>query len=189
MQLEQPPPDLAVPDVTPFDHLRPTLWRASKVAHITLVSLGSLMLLPAGLVMLALVQFFLIFGSGGMGGTSGMPGGAVFAMISAVGSTCLGVLAWAALSLLFFKRNDARWQRVCWGFCAAFGIVATPCIVGWMVWMSGEGLPSDAAWVYLIFLGMLATAIASISCGCRFSLAAARALGHPPTEEDRAFYV
>lgn len=183
MQLEQPPPDLAVPDVTPFDHLRPTLWRASKVAHITLVSLGSLMLLPAGLVMLALANAFFMFGRGSIPSEVWLP------LISAVGSTCLGVLAWAALSLLFFKRNDARWQRVCWGFCAAFGIVATPCIVGWIVWMSGEGLPSDAAWVYLIFLGMLATAIASISCGCRFSLAAARALGHPPTEEDRAFYV
>lgn len=184
MQLEQPPPDLAVPDPTPFDHLRPTLWRASKAVHITLVSLGTLMLLPGTLVMLAMVQLFVVFGGGGFGGA---PDEIMLPLITAVGSTCFGVFAWAALSLLFFKRNDARWQRVCWAICAIFGVVASPCIAGWIVWIAGEGVPAEIGWIYLIFLAMLGISIACIIFGIRFSRAAAAALKHPPNELDRAF--
>lgn len=187
MQLDQPPPDLAIPEPSPFDHLRPSLWEDSKVAHITLVSLGGLMLLPAALVMFVFVQAFLVFGRGGMGGMGGIPDEAMLALITAVGSTCVGVIAWTALCLLLFKRTDARWQRICWGFCAVFGIVASPCIAGWMIWIAGEGVPNDDGWIYLIFLLMLGIAIASLVFGVRFSRAAAKALRHPPTAEDQIF--
>jgi MFS family permease len=133
--------------------------------------------------MIMLVQFFTLFG----GGFGGPPDEVFLPMITAVGSTCLGVLAWAALSMLFFKRNDARWQRICWAFCAVFGLVAAPCLVGWIVWMADEGLPSEAAWVYLIFLAMLGVAITCLIFGIRFSRAAGAALKHPPTQLDRVF--
>ena len=184
MQLEQPPPDLAIPEPTPFDHLRPSLWRASKVAHITLVSLGTVMLIPAAYVMIALVV--VISFNGGFPG-SGVGNEEMLLLITAVGSTSIGVLAWCALSLLFFKRNDARWQRICWAMTAVFGVVASPCIIGWIVWLSDRGLPGEAWWVYLIFIAMLGVAVACLVVGARFSIAAKDALRHPPTEEDRSF--
>lgn len=187
MQLEQPPPDLAVPTATPFDHLRPSLWRASKIVHIVLVSLGTIMLVPAAYVMIALGIAMTYFGGFPSGSTSGMPTEAVIALITAVASSGVGVIAWCALSILFFKRNDARWQRICWGICAAFGVVSSPCIVLWIIYLTQEGMPSEMGWVYLIFFSMLGVALACAFFGFRYSLAAASALKHLPTEEDRSF--
>ncbi|MCH7225953.1 hypothetical protein [Haloferula sp. A504] len=186
MQLEQPPPDLAIPEATPFDHLRPSLWRASKVAHITLVSLGTIMLLPAGLVMFGLIQFFIYFGGMSAGGFGGMGSEEMLAMGSAVVSSSFGVLAWSALSMLFFKRNDARWQRICWAICGVFGTIASPCILGWIAWISSEGAGVDESWLFLIFWSMFGVALASAIVGFRYSASAHRALQHPPTEEDRS---
>jgi MFS family permease len=110
----------------------------------------------------------------------------MLAVGSAVVSSSFGVLAWSALSMLFFKRNDARWQRICWAICGVFGVIASPCILGWIAWISSEGAGSGESWIFLIFWSMFGVALASAIVGFRYSASAHRALQHPPTEEDRS---
>lgn len=188
MQLEQPPPDLPVPEATPFDHLRPTLWHASKVAHIVLVSLGTLMLLPAGIFLLLIIEMSGWFGRGSSGffSMAGADPGEQLMVIGMFLSCCTGVLAWAALSILFFKRNDARWQRICWAFAAVYGSLGSLTFVGVIIAAADEfSHGPDAAWPLLILLSLLGASIAAAVCGIRYSRSAQQALRHPPTPKDR----
>jgi hypothetical protein len=164
-----------------FNHLRPSLWRRSKVAHIVLFSLGSLMLLPACGVMIAFYQMQQYFGSSGLAGMKDLE---AFAFFSMIGSSCLGIVAWAAMGLLFFKRTDARWQRICWRCCSIFGWVATPSLIVMFVFAIDEGLPSEAWWLFLILAAMLATSFAAGVFGQLFSRSARLSLKQPPSQED-----
>ncbi|BCX49756.1 hypothetical protein HAHE_36640 [Haloferula helveola] len=188
----QPPPDNPQAQYlaqSPFRHLRPELWERSKVAHITLVSIGTLLLLPAAYVFFGM--FIFITFVGGMGGSSwgGMDAETIFLMISAVGSAGFGVLAWSALGFLFFKRNDARWQRACWIFSAIFGGFTTPCAIGWLIYIGNQS-PSgeEIVWVLLVFLIFLAVALSTLVLGMRYARAAHGALKEPVPAQNAPYY-
>lgn len=143
----------------PFSHLDPSIWRTTKTAHITLTVIGTLLLLPASGVLIALWEFV---GSS----FAHADNGTVLALGSALIGTFSGCLAWWALCLLYFKKTDLRWQRIAWSLCAVFGFLTIPCLAGWIIWMLSEKAP---AMVILILLAMFAVALACARLGRRYA--------------------
>ncbi|MFC7338810.1 hypothetical protein ACFQY0_16560 [Haloferula chungangensis] len=138
----------------PFIHLDPGVWKATKAAHITLTVIGTLHLAPALLVLAvfwdSLQSDYSIIGRGAE---------EVLILGSAMLGTISGGFAWCALCLLYFKRNDLRWQRIAWTTCAIFGYLTTPCICVWILWILNE--EPGAGGFLLILFGIF---ISSVSC-------------------------
>jgi hypothetical protein len=144
-------------DHHPFGHLDPSVWKASKVAHITLAVIGTILIFPAGLVFYVLSQAldyqYSFFSNPG---TILLSGSALIGSVS-------GGFAWCALCLLFFKRCDLHWQRIAWTTCAIFGYLTTPCIIGWIVWIMSEQSSADEA--VLIYFGIFTTTVCCMVIG------------------------
>ena len=140
------------PAYDPYQHLDPGVWKATKPAHITLTVIGTLLLAPAGFVILvfweAMGSSYMSFGSD-----------EILLVGSALAGSISGGLAWCALCLLYFKRCDLRWQRAAWSACAIFGYITTPCVFGWIIWVLNE--EPDSGGFILILFGIL---ISSLSC-------------------------
>ena len=149
----------------PFQHLDPTIWKTSKAAHITLTVLGTLMLAPAGLVLLMFWESM----NSSWGVTSDAE--ALLAMSTGMIGSISGGFAWCALCLLYFKRNDLRWQRIAWRTCAVFGFLNLPCISGWIIWMASEHTPDE---FLLILIAILIVTIACAVLGTKYARLAAR---------------
>jgi len=173
-------PEDALPYQSPFHHLRPELWKQSKVMHIVLMVIGTLLMVPL-LYTLAVAAIFLSsFG----GPLSSIPADELPGFISVLVSLCSGGFAWCALGLLFFKRTDARWQRICWAIAAVFGYISTPCTVGWWIYLLDE-VPSvssdpDILWFHACFLFITGVAVLCAVHGTRYSRRAGTALRTPP---------
>ena len=165
---------------SPFHHLRPELWKKTKVMHIILMTCGTLLMIPVVYTMIGAAIYLFNFGSSirpYLGDI--MPG-----LISLMLSCCSGGLAWSALGLLFFKRSDARWQRACWAIVSVFGCITAPCAIGWWLYIS-EQIPTARAdpgviWLHLIFLFITAVALQSAVYGWIHSRRAGITLRTPP---------
>ena len=137
-------------DTLDFPYLEPELWERSRTLHIVLFVLGTLMLAPAAL---AVWGAWMMLEFEAANDTSG-----VLAVITATLGSGLGVFAWTAMGLLLMKRHDARWQRVCWNICAAFGGFNSLACLGWIIALVAENGP-DALIMLMIAL-MLASIVA-----------------------------
>lgn len=158
MDSEPTPPDT-------FHQFDLSLWKRSKIAHITLVSIGTLLMIPACFVLVSIAiaiqrgmypligEFFLHF-------------------LAAIAATTSCGFAWCALCLLFFKRCDAQWQRISWTICAISGYITFPATLLWigtMIKESGNPMhPTLLAWMLLLFF-ILGIAIVCILLGHRYS--------------------
>ncbi|MGB1129347.1 MAG: hypothetical protein ACPG4K_04805 [Haloferula sp.] len=167
---EVPPPQT----YSPFEHLHPELWTRSKVSHITLFSIGTLLMIPG---LYGLFAFAMLVTMWGMFASS-LDAEEMLGIGSALASVCFGGIAWSGLGLLFFKRADVRWQRICWIMVVIFGFVCAPSAVGW--WISAaQELPSvedepGVLWAHAIFLFITATSVGSITFGLQNSARAKR---------------
>ena len=134
------------------------LVRRTKVSHIVLFVLGTL-LMPCGAVVAYLGLTYME-----MGGLRGF-GCEAFAnpVYCALAGTGSGVLAWVMLGLLFFKRADPRWHVVVWPSLILFSVVAG---FGCFVWLTMH----EVADTTLIVAVLWTVVIASVLClviGCR----------------------
>jgi len=120
----------------------PVLAQRAKVPHIILFLVGT-MLLPAAA--LALFGAYML----GLGRHSSPEERATFLL--AAGTASLGVLAWVALGLLFFKRASPVWQLVCWSVVALFGLCCVPSSAYWLWRSHGE----DPMWLPAILITAL----------------------------------
>ena len=154
---------------SPYCHLDPSIWRVTKVTHITLTVVGTLFLIPAAGV---IVIFWNLTGSLG----SLLSDGTETTMLvsTAMIGTVSGVLTWCALCLLYFKRCDIRWQRITWTTCALFGYITTPCITCWILFFLINE-PATGAF-QLLFIAILITSITCIVIGRANSRLAIRRL-------------
>lgn len=173
--------------IDPFRHLEPGLWIASKRAHITLFTIGSLLVAPA---LYPFVVLAVVSASGYGFGPSDLDTEGGLMLISFALSSCAGILAWTALGILFFKRADARWQRACWRVTAVFGWISTACTIGWLIFALNELFPhSNYGWpeftAIAILLLVLGTSMASAVCGHRFSRSASAYLAGCSNATDR----
>jgi hypothetical protein len=173
-------PEPHLPQYSPFDHLKPELWNQSKAAHITLFTIGTILMIPAAYALVAIAIFMTMWDSFG----TSLEAEQLLGFVTGMASTCTGGLAWCALGLLFFKRADARWQRFCWAACAVFGFIATPCAMGWWIFVGSE-VPSpsddpDILWLHGIFLFLVLTAFACATFGVRYSRQAGHAIRSIP---------
>jgi hypothetical protein len=148
------------PSHDPFQHLSQSIWKTTKLAHITFTVIGTLLLAPATIVM-AVFWESLRSSHSPWNEKEGL-----LIMASAMIGTISGVFAWCALCLLYFKRCDLRWQRIAWSVCAIFGFLTLPCITGWIIWAANEQFPPV---FFLILVGILIVAITSAVVGTRYS--------------------
>ncbi|MEI7928547.1 MAG: hypothetical protein WCH40_08355, partial [Verrucomicrobiales bacterium] len=134
------------------------LVRRTKVFHIILFVLGTLLMLPG-----AVVSYFAAMLMD-MGGFPGFGEKAIANPIyCAIAGTGTGVLAWVMLGLLFFKRADPRWHVVVWPSLILFSVVAG---FGCFVWLTMH----EVADTTLIVAVLWTVVIASVLClviGCR----------------------
>lgn len=141
---------------SPFHHLDPNIWKATKSAHITLTVIGTLLLAPAALVLA-------VFWSSLQSNHLSFGGDEIMMVGSAMIGTISGGFAWCALCLLYFKRSDLRWQRIAWSTCAIFGYLSTPCIIGWIVWLLSNE-PNSGGFFLLLF-GIFISSVACMVLG------------------------
>lgn len=175
-------PEPPVPSYSPFSHLRPELWERSKIAHIVLFVVGTLLMIPAVYALIAVAIFMTMWGSF----NSMLDGQEILGFVTGMASTCTGGLAWCSLGLLFFKRADARWQRFCWAVCSVFGFVAAPSTVGWWIYAASEfPTPSeepDILWAHGIFLLLFIIAVICAALGLRYARHAGKELRSIPED-------
>lgn len=162
----------------PFRHFNPELWTASKKAHITLFTIGSLLVLPA---VYALFMMVMLLTEGFGFGPADIDTETFFGIASVAASTSSGTLAWSALGFLFFKRADARWRRVCWNICAVYGWIGLMSSLGWFIYLIQKVNFSphgtwDAIFFFGCFLLIILSALACIMSGRRHASAAKRFL-------------
>jgi len=150
-----------------FAFIDPELARHTRITHIVMAVVGTLLMIPACLILFG-ISMLLLEGFGGPGRPREWA-----AVISAVAGSVTGGLGWCALCLLFFKRADARWHLAAWSLCALHGVVTLPGIVGWSVFVMREMLRHwprgdiDAFLLVLVFATILANSCACILLGLR----------------------
>ncbi|MEP4079681.1 hypothetical protein [Haloferula sp.] len=164
--------------IDPFRHFNPQLWIDSKKAHITLFSIGSLLVIPAVYSLFTMAMFL----SRGFGfGVSDMDSRLLLGIISIGGTVSTGTLAWSALGFLFFKRADSRWQRISWNLCTLYGWIGTISYLGWFIFLIQEAdINFDGSWgvvfFFAIFLFIILSAAACIIYGRRHASSAKKFL-------------
>jgi len=135
--------------------LDPMLWKKTRVTHLVLFTLGSLLLVPSALVAYCSV---LLMQHGGIGHA----GTLVDPIHAAIAGTGCGVLAWSALGLLFFKRADPGFHLVAWLGVILFSLVAG---FGCYVWLTmGEG---DLEWITVTLWVVVAACLLGLVAGVR----------------------
>jgi len=124
------------------------LARRTKVTHIVLFVLGTLLMLPG-----AFVAYFALILMG-MGGFPGFGEKAIANPVHcAIAATGTGVLAWVMLGLLFFKRADPRWHVVVWPSLVLFSVVAG---FSCFVWLEmGEIAPLITVVIWTVVIAAL----------------------------------
>jgi len=134
------------------------LARRTKVTHIVLFVLGTLLMLPG-----AFVAYFALILTG-MGGFPGFGEKAIANPVHcAIAGTGTGVIAWVMLGLLFFKRADPRWHLVVWPSVMLFSVVSG---VGCFVWLTmGEG--ADVSVINSVLWTVLIAALLCLVIGIR----------------------
>jgi hypothetical protein len=135
--------------------LDPMLWKKTRVTHLVLFTLGSLLLFPS-----ALVAYFsmMLMRHGGIGHT----GTLINPIHAAIAGTGCGVLAWSALGLLFFKRADPGFHLVAWSSVILFSLVAGS---GCYVWLTMGG--GDLEWITVTLWVVVAACLFGLVAGVR----------------------
>lgn len=116
------------PDLVPYEpslFLDPELRRQTRASHLTFFILACFLILPALAVFFGLTVS-LEYGFGNFTLLD------LALMVSAVLSSSLGVLAWAALGLLLTKPAYPKWHATAWGLVMAFALVAMPSSLLWI---------------------------------------------------------
>lgn len=151
----------------PLAHFDETLWFLSRNVHKTLFVIGTLLMVP-GVAISYLAAFVLTHNHGNPGPTA--------AILATFAATSLGGFAWVALGLLFFKRADLRWQRVCWSICSAFGWVTIPSLIGVMVYLMKDAGPlgDEGALILLLAVIIFGTALAAAVHGTQYARLASK---------------
>lgn len=146
--------------------LDPSLWKKTKLTHLVLFILGSLLMLPSVLVAYFCLLLMGPAGSSGFGGSS-----MVDPIHAAIAGTGCGVLAWSALGLLFFKRTDPRFHLASWSTVILFSVVAG---YGTFVWLTlGEG---DMHWITWTLWAVVFSSVTGFIAGFRNLLLAWKSL-------------
>lgn len=135
--------------------LDPALWKRTRVTHLLLFTLGTLLLVPS-----ALVAYFaiLLMQHGGIGPV----GGLVNPVHSAIAGTGCGVLAWSGLGLLFFKRASPGFHLLAWSGVILFSLVAG---FGCYVWLTMGG--GDLEWITVTLWVVVAACLFGFVAGVR----------------------
>lgn len=149
--------------------------------HIVLVSIGTLLVIPTTYLLFAAAYLFFFWSKGTPFG-----GELTMGLIALITSACTSGLAWSSLCLLFFKRTNGRWQRVCWTMVSVAGWITAPSTIGWWFHIASE-IPaaneaSDIIWIHLVFLFIAAVALQCGIFGARYARNAGLALRIPPSE-------
>lgn len=147
--------------------------------HIVLASIGGVLMIPMCYLLFAAAYYLFFWG----GGTS-LLGDITPGIMALLASCCASGIAWSSLCLLFFKKTDARWQRICWAMVSAAGWITSPTMLGWWIYLSAD-LPSanevsEIIWIHLILLFITAVALQCGIFGARYSRDAGHALRTPP---------
>ncbi|OYU98691.1 MAG: hypothetical protein CFE26_27155 [Verrucomicrobiales bacterium VVV1] len=134
------------------------LVRRTKVSHIVIFVLGTL-LMPCGLVVAYLGLLYMqMSGLRGFGGEA--LANPVYCAIAGTGS---GVFAWVMLGLLFFKRADPRWHVVVWPSLILFSLVAG---FGCFVWLTEENM-ADVGWISAVLWTVVLASVLCLVIGIR----------------------
>ncbi len=134
--------------------LDPDLRRRTHSSHITLFTLACFLTLPAFAVFFVLAMA-LDSGLGSMTLQQGVMLG------SAVLSSSLGVISWAALGLLLTKSADPKWHTSVWRLVITFAGVTLPSTLLWMFTSPGAEIS------VLILFPVFVIAASALSYGCR----------------------
>ena len=145
---------------SPTPHREPTLWKASRKAHVGILTLG-------GFPLLLLCSILVLFG--GARNTPSWTSARSYweslgpfdqcVTAAVISSASSGIIAWIALFLLLFLRHDIRWQIACWTACMLFGLLSAPTVLLWLliVLLQLLGLPPAHAFSHHIACLILLT--------------------------------
>ena len=155
------------PELLAFHGLDPALSKATRSTHIALVTIGTILMVPALFVIG-------LFGTVMLDSPTVLLRGEYFwAAFTAVAGSTTGGIAWCALCLLLFKSTNPWWHRAIWPLCALFGAVTIPSALPWLM---ASNWDIEVSWIPFTLILALISAIFCLIIGFRFTRLAHRSV-------------